>query len=199
GLQLSRSAYDVGKKRCAARFQERKYLARGRTQTALHALLFLPANRRHPVGLFAQKEGHWSNTGGNHAPASIAAALECGRMRRKSSPGHRTGEAELIKLRRFVSRQPPRKYLALPRVCRNFEPLQLTYYFQQSPLARELSARRDVLPARQPAHKLRWRGRFNLPAQNTERKPVNAGQQAAVAPLGDAIAAHELAAQDRAL
>jgi hypothetical protein len=61
--------------------------------------------------------------------------------------------------------------------------LQLTNDLEHTSFTNNLRAWGDVLPSQQPAHELSGSDRLNLLAQRAERKPMNARQQAAIAPF----------------
>src|SRR5216684_2652212 len=120
-------------------------------------------------------------------------------MRRETSPAHRAGEAELVEVLGVVVGNTAREDLAFPRVCRRFEALQLTQSFEQAALAEQLGAWCDVLPAKQPVHKLRRGDGLDLLSELPEGKAMNTRQEAALAPFRFAAGGiGEFSAQDDA-
>src|SRR5258706_14328910 len=104
-------------------------------------------------------------------------------MRRQSPPTNRASEAKIIQSFRIVILDATRQYLALPRIRGDLKTLHLFDDVQQATFADELSARGNMLPAREPVHE-RGRGNsFNLFAQCAKRQPVDSGQQPSVTPL----------------
>jgi hypothetical protein len=73
--------------------------------------------------------------------------------------------------------------------------LQLADDFKHTSFSFHLRAWGKVLPAQQPTHELSSSDRLNLLAQRSQREPMNARQQPAVAPF-DGCRAGELSAQN---
>src|SRR5690348_10173733 len=109
----------------------------------------------HPVRFFANEEGDRSNARWHHTTIATGSCFERRRMRRESAPAHCAGKAKIVEMSRIVLAQTLSKDLSLPGIRWNFKSLKLAQDFEQATLAAELRPRRDVLPARQPAHELR--------------------------------------------
>src|SRR5438067_47011 len=105
-------------------------------------------------------------------------------MRREAAPAGGAGETKLVQNFGVVISDAAREDLPLPGIRRRFESLQLTQRFQRSALTQKLRTRRDMLPAKQPAHKLRGRNGFNLFSKLPQRQAMDAGEEAAFAPFG---------------
>ncbi len=125
--------------------------------------------QQHPVRLFAHKECNGSDASGDDAAASVAGVFKRCRMRREPAPADSAGERELIQDFGIVVDHAARQNLALPGARGNFKALQLAQDFKCAAfgVARNLGARRNVLPAQEPAHKLRGSHGFDLLAQAT--------------------------------
>src|SRR5439155_3214062 len=91
--------------------------------------------------------------------------------------------AELIEEIRCIAGDAPRQDLALPCSGRDFIALQLPDYLQQTIDAMQLCAAGDVLPSGEEAEKVCGSDRFDFSAQPAQRHPMNARENAAVAPL----------------
>src|ERR1700686_2687667 len=137
----------------------------------------------HPVRLFANKERNGSYTGRNHSPLARSRILDRRRMRRQTSPAHRASQAELVQPLRIVIGNAPCQDLPLPCIGRDFESLKLTHHFQRGPLTLNLCSWSHVLPAEQPAHKLRPRYGLDLLSQRGDRESMDSRQQTPLAPL----------------
>ena len=109
--------------------------------------------------------------------------FECGGMRREASPAGDAPEAEMVERGTVVVGDAAGEDVALPGAGGNFKALQLAQSFQQSVLAAQGGAGREVLPAQQPMHELGRRYWLNLLAQGGDGEVVDAREQAAVAPL----------------
>ena len=105
-------------------------------------------------------------------------------MRRQSAPSDRAAQAELIEMRGIIVGDSAGEDEALPCIGGYFKTLQLAKDFERAMLAAHLRAGSDMLPAQKPVHELRRRDRLDLLAQRSDRKAMDASQQAALAPLG---------------
>ena len=172
--------------------------------------------RLHPFALFAEEESDGRNGGGNDAAGAAAdggyaaerwPAAGCwrcasggivkrGGMRREASPTGDAHEAEAVERGTVVVGDAAGENVALPGAGGDFKALQLAQSFQQSVLAAQVGAGREMLPAQQPVHELGRRYWLNLLSEGCDREAVNAREQAAVAPLDDAGGAAEMAAED---
>ena len=105
----------------------------------------------------------------------------------------------MVEMRPIIVRNPTTENLALPCDGGNFETLKLTNYFEDSVLAAGLRTGSDVLPMKEPLHESCRRDRLNLLAQCAQSQPVDAGEQATLAPfLNVWISEFIFAPQDRA-
>src|SRR6202142_4626661 len=162
----------------------------------------------HPIGFFANEECNRRDTGGNHSSltgsdglhlftigairtrcrvssaAIVRARLQSCRMRRQPAPSNNSCQAKLIDIGRFIIRDAPRQDETLPRVCGNFESLQLTDYLERAVLAAHLGTGSDVLPAQQPIHELRRGYGLDLLAEGSDCQAMNASKKAALPPFG---------------
>src|SRR5262249_50830499 len=108
-------------------------------------------------------------------------------------------QTELVEPFGIVIGNSARQYLPLPRVSRDFKSLQLLQHFERSTLANDLRTRLQMLPAHEPAHKLRRSHWLDLLAQCADRQAMNARQQPSLAPLSLAIgSACEVSTKNRA-
>src|ERR1700757_566726 len=146
----------------------------------------------HPIRFLAHKKRNRSHTGGNdsslprHSPIRSSTSFQRSRMRRQPPPSHRSRQAKLIQPLRIVIRHPARQHLPLPRIRRNFKPLQLLQDFHRPALARSLRSRSHVLPSQQPPQKLRRRDRLNLLPQHPHSQPMYASQKPPLTPFNRA-------------
>ena len=104
-------------------------------------------------------------------------------MRREATPADCSVETKLIEDFWIVIRDAARQDLALPGVCRSFVALQLAQSFESAAFTEELGSGGEMLPAEEPAHKLRGIDGLNFVAKPAEGEAVNAGEQAAIAPF----------------
>ena len=156
-----------------------------------------------PVGGFADVEGDGRGIGWDDAPGSIAIALRPCRMRRDAAPANGAGEAELVEPGGRVVGDTGREQGALPLDGRGLVAFELVQGFEYAFFAGEVGLRSDVLPAEQPAHVDGGRDGLHLLARGGECEPVDALQDAALAPLNVVrlLGGRELecAAQEQAL
>ncbi len=137
----------------------------------------------HPVGFFAHEKRDWSHAGRNHAPFSRRGVIKSRGMRRQPSPTDRAGKTKLIEPLGIVIDNPTTQDLPLPGIGGNLKSLQLAQHLERGAFPLNLRSRCDVLPAQKPAHELRRGDRLNLLAQRGHGQPVNARQQAPLAPF----------------
>ena len=120
---------------------------------------------------------------------------------RQAPPADAAREAERVEPRRIVADDARRKDRALPGAGRRFEALKVGDHARQARLAVELAAGPDVLPAEEEAQEVGGADRLDLAAQAVEHVPVDAREQAPIAPLRRLVgrADAEAAAQRRPL
>src|SRR5204863_297741 len=112
----------------------------------------------------------------NDAVAPRVVALE-------PAPGDVAGEAQLVEPRGLVACDARGQHLALPSGRRQLEALELLDDALEAVAAVQLLARLDVLPGEEEAHEIGRAHRLDLAAEPVEGAPMDARQEAAVAPL----------------
>ena len=137
----------------------------------------------HPVGVIAHKKSDGSDAAGDDAAAALSAFVQHRGMRRQAAPSDRSSQAEIVQGRRIVVGNAPLENFAFPGIGGRFVALQLAQDFQHSAFSEGQRSGSNVLPARQPAHELRRRHRFDLLAEFSDREAVNSGKQSSLAPL----------------
>src|ERR1700687_5394938 len=140
--------------------------------------------RNHPLRLLADEEGNGSDAGRDDATSNAVLLLARGGVRRKSPPSHRPGQTELVEKVGIIISDSPPENLPLPTIGLRFKALELLKHLECAALAENLRAGRDVLPSQQPVHELRGGEGLNSAPQRFDRKPMNAGEQAPLTPLG---------------
>ena len=105
------------------------------------------------------------------------------RRRGQSRPADLAGEAQHVEHLRLVRDQTRRQDRALPRACRELEPVEHREDLTQPVDPGQPRGRFHVLPGEQEAHEVGGAHRFDLRAQPVQRVTVNARQQGAVAPF----------------
>jgi len=137
-----------------------------------------------PFGGLAQEKSNGRSGGGNDAARRGGVGnRQPRRMRRDASPADDTGQAKIIQPARIVVSHACRQQCALPLNRGGFESFELLDGREHAFFSRELCARCEVVPVKQPAHEDIRRDGLDLLAQRAERKPMDALQDAALAPL----------------
>src|ERR1700686_864962 len=136
-----------------------------------------------PFRVVARKKCDGRHAARHHAAFALGQHFQCRGMRREPPPPDRARQTKLIDLFWIVIGDTSREGLAFPGIRRRFKSLQLSQRFEQAALAQQLCARRDMLPTEKPVHELRRSYRLDLLAQLSERKAMDARQQAALAPF----------------
>ena len=106
-----------------------------------------------------------------------------GGRRRQTGPGCPPGQALGVEPRSLIALESRRQDLGLPRSCRRLEAFERAQDHGQRVGPFEARLLRDMLPGEQEAQKIARRDRVDLRPQPTNRRMMNARQQAPVAPL----------------
>ncbi len=136
-----------------------------------------------PVGRLADIERDGCGVGGNDTAGCGATAFRPGGVGRDAAPADRAGETELIEPAGIVVGDARRQQGALPLDGRRFKAFQLMQRLQHAFFSGELGLRREVLPTQQPAQVGGGGDRLNLLARRRQGQPVDALENAALAPL----------------
>src|SRR2546430_1846173 len=101
----------------------------------------------------------------------------------ETAPGDVARKAQLVEPRGFVARDARGQHLALPSGRCQLEALELLDDALEPVATVQLLARLDVLPREEEAHEIGRAHRLDLAAEPVERAPVDASQEASIAPL----------------
>ena len=188
GLQLVQTAQSlqVRRERRTSFGQQCAQLLRfGRERLREHRLIDALGGERmmQPLGRLPQEEGDRRSGCRDHATRRTAFRRSPCRVRRNAAPANDSGETKVVEPARIVVGNPRRKQGALPLNRRSFETFELLDRRQHTFFAAELRLRSDVLKVEQPAQEYRRRDRLDLFAQRAQREPMNALQDAPLAPL----------------
>src|SRR4029453_16657096 len=99
------------------------------------------------------------------------------------APRHLAGEAELVEPGRLVTRDPGGKHLALPARRGQLEAFELLDDAGEAFAAMEPERWAHVLPGEEEAHQVGRAHGLDVAPQAVQRPPVDAGEEASVAPL----------------
>src|SRR5439155_8594044 len=127
------------------------------------------------------------------APRPRVVALE--RADAEPAPDDRAGQAQVLEVRRVVAGDPGRQYLRLPGSRRELQPLELTDHLEEPRPPVELRPGLEVLPAEEEAHEIGGRDGLDLAPEARERQPMDASEEAALAPFLGRRAGREAPAQ----
>ena len=143
---------------------------------------------RQPLGGLADVERNRCGVGGNHAPRT-GCAISVRRLERTMRDAARRVPSQPLQRGKAGRASADRSWPRAPAAaCAPTQPpapqiLRADAALPARPLLRQLGLRRKMLPAQQPAHVHRGRDRLDLLARSRQREPVDALQNAALAPF----------------
>jgi hypothetical protein len=105
------------------------------------------------------------------------------RPKPKSSPTDLAGQTEIFQGGWIVTSDASGENVGFPGGGWQFQTLELADNLYKPGASMQLRTRMDMLPAQQEADEVGCRHGFDLTPQAANRQPVDAGQQATVAPL----------------
>jgi len=136
-----------------------------------------------PVGRLTDEEGDGRSVGGDDTARRGSLPCGPGGVGRDAAPADGARQAESVQPAGVIVCDACGEQGALPLDCGRFKAFKLRESLEQTFFSGKLGLRRQVLPAKEPAHVGGRRNGLNLLAQRAEGKAVDALEDAAFAPL----------------